>query len=31
MKNIFGTEEKLTLKDENGVVRYKFSKDLGEI
>ena len=32
MKNIFGTEENLTLKDENGVVRYKFLKDnLGAI
>ena len=32
MKNILGTQENLTLKDENGVVRYKFSKDLlGEI
>jgi YD repeat-containing protein len=27
MKNIFGTTEKLKLKDENGVVRYRYNED----
>ena len=28
MKNIFGTTEKLKLKDKNGVLRYRYNRDV---